>query len=204
MCADPKASPSFELGDAFPATVHEWIDLLPTAAWLADDLRFLSHANAEARRLLGLADGQFWRCPESCPVCGAASAGRSLEPRLFQLPQKGERWVRVFGFPLGKGARIHCAIDATREKKMASYLQGLSAEGGGAARLAALSPRERQILAALADAAQPDQIARRLHLSTITVRNHIQHILRKLGLHSTQAAVAEWLLESARERLREP
>jgi DNA-binding NarL/FixJ family response regulator len=35
-----------------------------------------------------------------------------------------------------------------------------------------------------------DQIARELHLSTDTVRNHIRHILRALNAHSRLEAVS--------------
>jgi DNA-binding NarL/FixJ family response regulator len=117
----------------------------------------------------------------------------------MQWPEAGNLWLRVFGFPRSPGIRIHCAVDATREERMESYLRGLCVGHEPELRLQSLSARERQVLAALAAAERPEEIARRLHLSTVTVRNHIQHILRKLDLHSTSAAVAEWLLDSGSE-----
>ncbi len=39
-------------------------------------------------------------------------------------------------------------------------------------------------------AARPQQIARELHLSIETVRNHVRHILRALDVHSRLEAVA--------------
>ena len=53
-----------------------------------------------------------------------------------------------------------------------------------------LTPRERGIVALLADGYAALNIAARLDLSHATIRNHIQNILRKLGVHSQVEAVA--------------
>ena len=53
-----------------------------------------------------------------------------------------------------------------------------------------LTPRERQVLDLLAQGDSKEVIARRLFLSTNTVRNHIQSILTKLNAHSRLEAVA--------------
>ncbi len=56
--------------------------------------------------------------------------------------------------------------------------------------LASLSPREQQILAEIARGASNKEIARTLAIAETTVKIHVQHILRKLGLSSrVQAAV---------------
>lgn len=69
--------------------------------------------------------------------------------------------------------------------------------GGGAHRslLGRLTPRERDVLQCLVDGLNRDETARRLRLSPNTVRTHMQHLLRKLGVHSslTAAAVARQL-----------
>jgi DNA-binding NarL/FixJ family response regulator len=54
----------------------------------------------------------------------------------------------------------------------------------------ALSPREREILALLADGKSQTQIAAALVISPKTVATHIQHVLSKLGVHSRAQAVA--------------
>jgi len=53
-----------------------------------------------------------------------------------------------------------------------------------------LTPREREILEFLADGHGTREIAQLLTISTITVRNHIQHILQKLQVHTRLEAVA--------------
>jgi two-component system nitrate/nitrite response regulator NarL len=53
-----------------------------------------------------------------------------------------------------------------------------------------LSPREREILALLADGKTQKQIASSLVISPKTVATHIQHLLAKLGVHSRAQAVA--------------
>ena len=53
-----------------------------------------------------------------------------------------------------------------------------------------LSPRQREVLALLADGASVDAIASRLSLEPTTVRNHVSAILHRLGCHSQLQAVA--------------
>lgn len=53
-----------------------------------------------------------------------------------------------------------------------------------------LSPREIEVLGLLATGAANKAIAAQLHLSVNTIRNHVQQILTKLGVHSKLEAVA--------------
>ena len=60
----------------------------------------------------------------------------------------------------------------------------------GAAAAAPLSPREEEVLREIALGASNKEIARTLDIAETTVKIHVQHILRKLGLSSrVQAAV---------------
>ena len=54
-----------------------------------------------------------------------------------------------------------------------------------------MSRRERQTLKLIADGLSAPAIARTLHLSTATVKTHLQHIYEKLGVSDRAAAVAE-------------
>ena len=51
-------------------------------------------------------------------------------------------------------------------------------------------PGQVEVLSMLQRGASTDQIARELHLSTETVRNHVRGILRALGVHTRLEAVA--------------
>lgn len=54
-----------------------------------------------------------------------------------------------------------------------------------------LSPRERQILSVLAQGATNKEIARILHISEKTVRNHLSNVYRKMGVHSRAQAIVK-------------
>ncbi len=53
-----------------------------------------------------------------------------------------------------------------------------------------LTPRERQVISLLAAGASTREMAERLGVSKATIRNHVQSILGKLGVHSRLEAVA--------------
>ena len=53
-----------------------------------------------------------------------------------------------------------------------------------------LTPRQAEVLRLLEHGRSTEQIARELHLSIETVRNHIRHLMRALNVHSRLEAVA--------------
>lgn len=59
--------------------------------------------------------------------------------------------------------------------------------------LAALSAREWQVARALLSHERVPQIAKRLHISQSTVRNHLKSIYGKLGVHSQQELIGRLL-----------
>jgi two-component system nitrate/nitrite response regulator NarL len=70
-----------------------------------------------------------------------------------------------------------------------------------------LTPREREVLTLLAHSKSNREIAAKLYLSEATVKVHVRHILKKLGVRTrTEAAVRavtkRWLEES--EALADP
>jgi DNA-binding NarL/FixJ family response regulator/signal transduction histidine kinase len=52
-----------------------------------------------------------------------------------------------------------------------------------------LTPREREVLRALGEGLETQMIARRLHITPRTARNHVASVLAKLGVHSQLQAV---------------
>jgi two-component system, NarL family, nitrate/nitrite response regulator NarL len=65
--------------------------------------------------------------------------------------------------------------------------------------LAALTPREREVLLYLMKGYGLNEVAEQLHMSSRTVHTHLQNLRSKLGVHSTLEAVT-----LARSRLDEP
>jgi DNA-binding NarL/FixJ family response regulator len=53
-----------------------------------------------------------------------------------------------------------------------------------------LTPRQGEVLRLLEQGRSNKQIAQELHLSTETVKNHVRHLLRALGVNSRLEAVA--------------
>lgn len=72
-------------------------------------------------------------------------------------------------------------------------LGALQAPPARAGELAALTGRELEVLESLSGGLRYDEIANRLGVSARTVNTHLQHIYRKLHVHSAAGAVAKLL-----------
>ncbi len=78
-------------------------------------------------------------------------------------------------------------LDPMATERLLALLRG---DDATRANLRLLSPREREILGLITDGKTNRQIAAELFLAEKTVKNHVSHLLAKLGLDSrTQAAV---------------
>jgi two-component system, NarL family, nitrate/nitrite response regulator NarL len=66
----------------------------------------------------------------------------------------------------------------------------LAGERPPQAEMAALTQREREILALIEEGLSNKEIARRLRVKLATVKNHVHHILEKLGVSGRGAAAA--------------
>jgi LuxR family transcriptional regulator, regulator of acetate metabolism len=71
-------------------------------------------------------------------------------------------------------------------------------------RLAMLTPREQEVLAMLAEGETNARIAQRLVVSEDTVKTHVKHILRKLGVRNRSQAASRYLRTSNPEALEAP
>jgi DNA-binding NarL/FixJ family response regulator len=96
---------------------------------------------------------------------------------------------------------------------LATYVARRDERDDAFRRIARLTPRERQVLALLADGADKYAIASMLVISPHTARTHVQNVLSKLGVHSRLEATTfvvrtgvlrelETLIESDRQGLR--
>ena len=95
---------------------------------------------------------------------------------------------------------VHCALGADRAHRIEKYLARVASRsphpgiGCEPSVHLGLTPRENEILQLLARDESLHAIAEKTHVSYVTVRNHVQHILAKLGVHSIMEAVACYLL----------
>jgi two-component system nitrate/nitrite response regulator NarL len=102
--------------------------------------------------------------------------------------------VSILVLPNGNGGpplTVHLMRDVTASKELLALVQerlAPAADDGAAA--AALTRREVEVLRLMASGASTRKVADTLHVSTATVRNHVQNMLAKLGVHSRLEAVA--------------
>jgi len=94
--------------------------------------------------------------------------------RVVRGTARGETWLP----PAETGTVVRMLMRAQNQQQEQNTL------------LAALTPREREILACLADGADRRDVAEQLYLSANTVRTHLRNLMAKLGVHSTLEAVA--------------
>jgi DNA-binding NarL/FixJ family response regulator len=163
-----------------------------SVVWLCCDVVLLDsdveHSGAELAALLG-------------PVAPAPRivllADATREPDLGLHGRAGHsRWVdkaddlgHLFATVRGVAAGEVWIPPRLLGSLVHSYRQGELPGRSGEA-LHTLSEREREVLARMAAGRNRSEIASELVLSESTVRTHAQNVLRKLGVHSSLAAVA--------------
>lgn len=231
MCSRPESESA-----GTRSWVPAWVPSVGTAIWICDPSARITWLNHRAETLLcSEAADSIGRpccdvvgavsatgapfCRPRCDVRRLAEAGLEIEPVVLRVTGSEDRgrWFLVVPIALTApdGSHpwiVHCACDVDRAHRTEEYLSRVASRTvpGPSAPRTALSRREREILQLLAEDNDPQRIAARLHVSYTTIRNHVQHILEKLAVHSTQEAVAAHLLgrsgqtggESATESLR--
>jgi DNA-binding CsgD family transcriptional regulator len=146
-------------------------------------------------------------CVKNCPVALQAREMPHDPVNTFvlrvQTPREGVKRVRVSVFHLasarpGMSSLVHVLREADSpvsplEQRLADAARrGAGSDGGRAAAevgATSLTAREQDILRCLAEAMPTSRIAEKLDISPVTVRNHTQRILQKLGVHSKLHAV---------------
>lgn len=157
------------------------------------------------------------RDDSNCPICRrdcvpfVSTTRRELVPNFdtrFRTADGGQRWVNVSiiavsgqnGTPRGvihlfrdievkKQAQVFAQEVAAQAQRL-QWQERVVAEGGEEARPDKLTRRELQVLKLLAQGADTTAIATELIISESTVRNHVQHVLHKLDVHSRLEAAA--------------
>ena len=117
-------------------------------------------------------------------------------PVILVSGRQVDAFDRTAGLMLGADDYLTKPLDAAellaRVKRSLRRVSPAPANGHGNGHGAdtGLSPREREILALLAEGRTQRQIADDLVISSKTVATHIQHVLSKLGVHTRAQAVA--------------
>jgi len=130
------------------------------------------------------------------PGCDAPAAIPNRVGGTFGVPTHAkngrEVWLEVMTFTTNGNASppfvIHVFHDATRTKQLLRDLrEHIDHSPNGEARV---TPRELEILRLMAEGLGTAATAERLRVSRATVRNHVQNIFGKLGVHTRLEAVA--------------
>ncbi len=143
-------------------------------------------------------------CSEHCPVTQMAARGETIRHFGLRLRAKDGRMI-----PMDVSV-LHLAVRSPDHFVLAHILKPsepqmhvpeapheapprpmlVSVRESPDARARRLTTREVEVLGMLAAGRSTPEIGGRLHISTLTARNHIQNILEKLEVHSKAEAVA--------------
>lgn len=153
-------------------------------------------------------------CARPCSIACRLAGGRAVRNFDMQTFTKSGRmvWLNVSSIPVPtrkkeRFAVAHLFRDVTKQARVRRLVEDLHAvlcsgpaEPAGPATgsdaapaispVLPLSEREQGVLRLLAAGESSKAIAGKLCISPATVRNHIQHILEKLGAHSRLQALA--------------
>ena len=136
-------------------------------------------------------------CYKGCHVMTLVKMGDTVQNFDMQTRSKAGRplWlnVSIIVTPNGSGGplTIHLFRDVTATKDLLNMIGERSSEPPAAEPATGdLTRREIEILKLVAAGETTKDMAERLHVSTATVRNHVQNIMGKLGVHSRLQAVA--------------
>jgi len=111
-----------------------------------------------------------------------------LDVSLVEMPTSDSVAVGVYVFR-----------DGSTTKALVDTVQSLRVPASQTGQRSSLTRREVEVLRLMASGANTKALATRLCLSPATVRNHVQNILEKLGVHSRLEAVA-WTTRASRLR----
>jgi DNA-binding NarL/FixJ family response regulator len=116
-------------------------------------------------------------------------------PIMFVSGERTEPYDRTVGLLLGAEDYLVKPFDpdelvARVRRSVGRRRNGSSGNAAGLDLVAELTPREREVLALLAEGRSSAQIALELVISPRTVGTHVQHILSKLAVNSRAQAVA--------------
>jgi PAS domain S-box-containing protein len=182
--------------------------------WNAAAERILGHPSNEVlgRRcyevVAGREDTVRRHCRKNCPVLVNALRGRQVRDYdlLCTTPTGDSKWLNFsIVVPAGgttRGFALHLFRDVTGRRRIeefarsaASALKDLQSADGHLNETVRLAPapmlsrREEQVLRLIATGMRTKEIAEALSVKPVTARNHVTHLLNKLGANSRLQAV---------------
>ena len=212
---------------AYPA----WVERLALPVWVSSPQGSLSFVNSHAEALLGIQESQVLGmpchrvlrgtdasnqvfCAQRCRLRRSIRASVPSTPVRVRLGDADRRtWALLLIIPIANAngslsSLVHCAFPLDREHRIEEYVKGLARRGRSRVELpapipsASLTPREQGVMERLAAGRSLRETSQEFHVSYSTIRNHVQHVLAKLGAHSIQEAVALWLLREGPKDVR--
>jgi PAS domain S-box-containing protein len=141
-------------------------------------------------------------CYQGCHVMALVKRGETVQHFDMATRTRAGKpvWVNVSivvvpGLQPDLGTTVHLFRDVTVAHEIEALVRARLAEAGppspdGGGPVPELTRREREVLRLLTGGANTRAMAERLHVSSATVRNHVQNIFAKLGVHSRLEAVA--------------
>lgn len=160
--------------------------------------RILGHAARDVvgrpcRQVLGASDGSDDSlCCQEADSAADLDAGNPVRVFDVQTQARSGRqiWLNVSVHlgcdESGKRFAIHVIRDVTETRELLALVQQYTPGEADSA----LTRRELEILRFVATGAGTKAVAEQLKVSPSTVRNHVQNIMGKLGVHSRLQAVA--------------
>ena len=151
--------------------------------------------------LVGRDDHGNRLCYQGCHVQTLARMGEAIQSFDLRSETKAGQavWLSVSILPVTNGRgngslNVHLFRDVTATKELLTLiherLAGAPAGETSAMVDGPLTRRELEVLRLLATGVNTKGAADKLHVSPATVRNHVQNIFGKLGVHSRLEAVA--------------
>lgn len=134
-------------------------------------------------------------CGVGCPLLRMARDGEPVRPTEISLPGAGGNTRRIAVLSIAVPttdagpALVHLFHESFQCSPASAALPVERSIAISERTAPTLTEREIQVLRLIAEAASTREIAERLSISTATVRNHVQHVLDKLGVSGKLEAV---------------
>lgn len=142
-------------------------------------------------------DGGARLCYRGCHAKTLVQMGK-LVP-TFDMPTRTKTgrpiWISLSTLVLPTGRarrelRVHLFRDVTTTRELLTFIREQHSDSVPLTQATRLTRRELEILRLVARGLNTQAAAERLHVSQATVRNHMQNIFHKLGVHSRVEAMA--------------